>query len=217
MNESPYCYVGNNPTSRIDPDGRLWGDKEARREARAAKKDMRNAIKETKLFMGHGAISKTDGKERIQDLKAGIKEIREMGKNKECTFYAKPQPNLKDGYTERTGNIITMGYNNTVSGARGHEFKHGYQSMTKTAMNNQAEVPAYQRYLAVEPQLTALHNGYGFTNINGQTQSITTMSGFTLDVINSMADEDGMLIYGIKPINPISPKPLENKIDTTLH
>jgi RHS repeat-associated protein len=25
-NESPYCYVGNKPVSRIDPDGNTWGD-----------------------------------------------------------------------------------------------------------------------------------------------------------------------------------------------
>lgn len=25
-NESPHCYVGNNPISRVDPDGNTWGD-----------------------------------------------------------------------------------------------------------------------------------------------------------------------------------------------
>lgn len=31
-NESPFCYVGNNTITRIDPDGKLWGDKEAKKK-----------------------------------------------------------------------------------------------------------------------------------------------------------------------------------------
>jgi uncharacterized protein RhaS with RHS repeats len=224
-NESPYCYVGNNPISRIDPDGRLWADKESRKEARQLKRDMRKAIADTKSFVAWGSINKNDGKARIQDLKAGIKEVKAMGKNKEYTFSA--NPNAQYGETTLNGTrSVSLNYNlvnngSPDAGIRAHEFKHGYQIMTGELIDAQTwydkgdEVAAYQRYLSTSPGLTGLGLGYTFLDKKGNYNYVTQMNGFTNNVIGKIA-ERGMPLYNDLPDGPLNMYTPLNPIPTPL-
>lgn len=104
-NESPYCYVGNNPISRIDPDGRIWKttqDEEKAREQQEKLADQNGRLMREKgrqEWRREKAISKGNEEKagklqtKIDNLETMISKIDEavfnitdMGANLEFVF-----------------------------------------------------------------------------------------------------------------------------------
>jgi RHS repeat-associated protein len=102
---SPYCYVGNNPISRFDPDGRDWAtdkDKEkAKRLQEQSKIQIKNLEKSNSTLNQKISEAKEKGNEKkvarleqqkgnnksqIADLNKGIDEIQFLGDTEDYFF-----------------------------------------------------------------------------------------------------------------------------------
>jgi len=151
FDNSPYCYAGNNPIKRIDPDGRYWlnkkEDKSTADEMREKYNSLRNYYEkreqkfQDRIDKGKNIADNEKRKERAEgfknDMDNAICEVDalETDPNIAFTFNEVGEgiiPELEHGLT--SGNkqdlLITINHNGTTEN-KGHELKHAYQALNK--------------------------------------------------------------------------------------
>jgi hypothetical protein len=193
---SNYAAFANNPVVFIDHKGDKWGDSEAKSEAKALMKDFRRAIITTKQFVRDGYVDKKDGSERIEDLRAGIKEVKAMGKSKGHIFYT--NNDADDSWVEIKGNneyVLNYKLNHgsfVDVGIRAHEFKHGYQfiagklSQDYNYYDQTDEVEAFKRQFATFTDLSNWGLSWVIKGRDGEEISIRKMSDIDVKLISKL-------------------------------
>ncbi len=149
-NTSPYAYVGNNPISRIDPDGKDWvdqaSDDEAKRIDKEYVKTQKSLDREDKKLAKQEAKARTkkqDDKVReitqkrvdlglkMGQVSAARRELELMGNDRDTHFRLDPTATGATGHIEHDAQgVIVVKYNKESIGLAAHELKHGYQVMT---------------------------------------------------------------------------------------
>lgn len=147
FNYSPYCYVGDNPVKRIDPDGRYWEDEEDKGTATELRNLYMNimAYYEKKEQRLQGRINKgknveknTMRRERASEFKNemsdAICEIDAMGTDDKTAFtFNKVEegitPLLEHGVASNGVDLlITINHYGSME-SKTHESKHAYQAL----------------------------------------------------------------------------------------
>jgi RHS repeat-associated protein len=169
--ESPYCYAGNNPINRIDPNGMKWETKEDEEYAKRLSQEMTSKINSEQKSLDKLNAKIAQNKEKGQDisksqakavgmqanidnLKEGVSELTAMGNTKDQAFtYNKIDGNV--GGTDSKDGIIVMDIANNGSTSNGvHESSHGYdlwkngRPTENTAIAG--EVKAYSRQFSFD-------------------------------------------------------------------
>jgi len=145
---SPYCYVGTNPISRIDPDGRDWDTEKDKEKAKQIQEKSKNQIetlgqsnsvldkrisdakeKGNKRKVATLENRKENNKHQIDELKKGIDEIQTLGDRHDYTFTPVSSEDhhvnlLKDGEKP----LISIEFSSDALAL--HESRHAYQYIT---------------------------------------------------------------------------------------
>jgi RHS repeat-associated protein len=156
---NPYCYVGNNPITRIDPDGRYWDTDEDKNIAKQQQKDLESRdkalAKQEKNI--ENKISKVSSNDKLsadkkekkldklnnrldnvgemrEDVLLAQTELSMMGENKDIAFaFNDLGSEASKGYISHDINSkddLRVTINHTGSfGNKAHELKHGFQVM----------------------------------------------------------------------------------------
>ena len=140
--ESPYCYTGNNPISRIDPTGMIWKDpKDAERLNKTVNnrtENIKNNNTEIQAQIDKGGLSEkklaklqnklADNSTKIGLLNQSLSDIKAIGEAKET--YALSSPSQSDGthgVVKDSKGVIQIEGSNT--GLHLHEIRHVGQSI----------------------------------------------------------------------------------------
>jgi RHS repeat-associated protein len=168
--ESPYCYTGNNPVNRIDPNGMKWlNKKEDEDYAKYVSDGMNNKIKEYnkeadaefkdyKKALADGNIDKAkqiagemgEIGENISNMEMGIKELKQMGETQDQTFtFNKIDGNVGNTGKDKDGVVIMNIADNGAISNGVHESSHGFDIWKNGAYNKgnaiDGEIKAYGR------------------------------------------------------------------------
>jgi len=157
---SPYCYVGNNPIMRIDPDGRYWDTEEDKNTAKQQSqqlqaRDQSLAKQETKLNSKISAVNSdtkltatkkqakvdklndklSDVTDMRTDVQSAQTELTSMGNDTKTAFaFNNLGSDASEGYISHDKNSkgdLRITVNYAGSFEnRAHEMKHGYQVLT---------------------------------------------------------------------------------------
>ena len=218
---SPYAYVGDNPISRIDPDGRWFDESNEKKAKRLEKKEDKRINKLEKQVARLEKRGKDigDRKERIDQLKQSKSDIADMRGNKDTEFrYAsandKSNPSgVGNPTTTSTGeNQVTMFVGNTGNAV--HESRHGGDmargTLTNTTYGVQDEVSAYKAQYSFDGTLNYLSTQTPSSTVlmqriqagqNPLVETITDIKQITPAAVNSMADPGIIPIYPPKGIS----------------
>lgn len=228
---SSYCYVGNNPIIRIDPDGRYWDTKqdediarkhqmqlEARQQYLAKQEAKYNnqieAIKNnTKLTdtEKQAKIDKLNSKlSDIQDMKSDVQnaltELSVMGNDTKTAFaFNNLGSDAKMGYISHDKNSkgdLRITINYTGSFEnRAHELKHGYQVLAGSLVPVPGDSKVFKTIGFIHPQLAEVE-AYKREYAVGQTNFPPSFIG---GPINKMRDINQDWVAGI--YIPLIPDP----------
>ena len=169
LETSSYVYCNDNPLKYIDPTGKEWLTKEDEEYAKRLTEEMNKKIEselkrmermnkriERKLRRGRSVTKEqhrvAEKQAYVDNLKAGISELTEMGKTTEQKFTYKPISG-DIGYTsiDSQGTIV-MEVSGTANGI--HESSHGYDIWKNGVYTKQnllkGEIKAYGRQFSYD-------------------------------------------------------------------
>lgn len=187
---TPYAYVGNNPITRIDPDGREWASDKDKKKAEQLQKqsnDRGASLEESNSKLDEKiSQAKEDGKTKkvarlekrkgnnksqISSLREGINEIQALGDNKDYSFTFTPMSSEKNNVVLKNGGakpLISIEYSTDALAI--HESRHAFQyisegkSSGRMMFNKQGKLSYTSMGAAVWYETKAYQLQYSFSN-----------------------------------------------------
>jgi RHS repeat-associated protein len=140
--ESPYCYVGNNPISRIDPDGRYWGDKNkdndkddriARQQANQLQKRGNTLDNQITKLTNRIANTSADNKDKLSNLNSQLSNAQAMKSDVQA---AQTELTAMGNSTDISFTFNTVGSTNGITNITHGTTEAGGQGDLQITINN---------------------------------------------------------------------------------